>query len=51
MSSSGRIPTFQDIEEDWLSYQERLECYFKLNKTDDDLKVATLIMGLSSSQY
>ena len=51
MTTSGRIPSFKEEEEDWDSYQERLECYFKVHKTEEDVKVDTLIMGLSASQY
>ena len=51
MATVSRIPTFQDIEEDWSSYHERLECYFAVNETDNAKKVPTLIMGLSASQY
>jgi hypothetical protein len=51
MATASRIPTFQDVEEDWSSYQERLECYFAVNETANAKKVPTLIMGLSATQY
>ena len=51
MAAGGKIPSFNEEEEDWDSYQERLECFFKVNKTDNEVKVAVLIMGLSARQY
>ena len=38
MAAVGKIPVFQDLEEDWESYQERLECYFTVNGTADAKK-------------
>ena len=48
---AGKIPTFTEGEEDWDSYQERLECYFKVKAVKNDVKVHTLITGLQASQY
>ena len=49
--AAGRTPSFCDTDEHWESYQERLECYFAVNKTEEAVKVQTLIMGLSAVQY
>ena len=48
---AGKIPTFNEAEEDWDSYQDRLECYFKVNDVGNDLRVSVLITGLRASHY
>ena len=39
----GRIEAFDETIEPWSSYVERLGQYFKANKVDDSLKVASLL--------
>ena len=48
---SGGIPTFNEVEEDWDSYQERLESHFAVKDVANALKVHMLITGLQASQY
>ena len=51
MSSGISIPSFQEEEEDWSSYLERLECYFAVKEVKNERKVQTLIVGLQPKQY
>ena len=51
MSGQMHIPCFKEEEEDWCSFQDRLECYFIVKEVRDEVKVHTLIMGLSPRQY
>ena len=39
----GKIEVFDETIEPWSSYVERLGQYFKANKVDDALKVASLL--------
>ena len=40
---NGKIEAFDETIEPWSSYVERLGQYFKANKVDDSLKVASLL--------
>jgi hypothetical protein len=40
---NGKIDAFDETIEPWSSYVERLGQYFKANKVDDSLKVASLL--------
>ena len=52
MAAGGiSIPVFQEEEEDWSSYLERLQCYFTVKDVKEERKVHTLIVGLRPSQY
>ena len=46
-----KAPKFEEDKEDFDSFIERLESYFFIEKVNEDAKVHSLIMGLSSSQY
>jgi hypothetical protein len=43
----GKIEAFDETIEPWSSYVERLGQYFKANKVDDSLKVASLLSLIS----
>ncbi len=48
---AGKIPSFIESEEDFESYEERLQCHFKVQKVENDMKVNVLISGLQASHY
>ena len=43
----GKIEAFDETQETWESYTERLEQYFKVNKVEDNFKVAAVAALLS----
>jgi hypothetical protein len=47
----GKIEAFDETIEPWSSYVERLEQYFKANKVDDSLKVASLLSLIGGKTY
>jgi hypothetical protein len=47
----GKIEAFDETIEPWSSYVERLEQYFKANKVDDSLKVASLSSLIGGKTY
>ena len=47
----GRIDPFNNAEEDWPTYVERLEQYFEVNSIDDGKKVPALISLIGSKTY
>ncbi len=47
----GRIDPFNNAEEDWPTYVERLEQYFEVNSIDDTKKVPALISLIGSKTY
>ena len=47
----GKIEAFDETQESWESYTERLEQYFKVNKVDDELKVAALLSLIGGKTY
>jgi hypothetical protein len=47
----GRIEAFDETIEPWSSYVERLGQYFKANKVDDSLKVASLLSLIGGKTY
>ena len=51
MASGIKIPVFHEGTEEWESYTERLEAYFRLHKTKEEAKVDTLITGMTAVQY
>ena len=51
MASGIDIPVFHEGTEEWESYTERLEAYFRLHKTKDEAKVDTLTTGMTAVQY
>ncbi|KAK3712043.1 hypothetical protein QZH41_005341 [Actinostola sp. cb2023] len=49
--STMKIPSFREDVEDWESFYERLQSYFRLHKTKEDVQVDTLIANLGPAQY
>ena len=47
----GKIEAFDRTIEPWSSYVERLAQYFKANKVDDSLKVASLLSLIGGKTY
>ena len=47
----GKIEAFDETIEPWSSYVERLGQYFKANKVDDSLKVASLLSLIGGKTY
>ena len=47
----GKIEAFDETIEPWSSYVERLEQYFKANKVDDSLKVASILSLIGGKTY
>ena len=47
----GKIEAFDETIEPWSSYFERLGQYFKANKVDDSLKVASLLSLIGGKTY
>jgi hypothetical protein len=47
----GKIEAFDETIEPWSSYVERLGQYFKANKVDDSLKVASLLGLIGGKTY
>jgi hypothetical protein len=47
----GEIEAFDRTIEPWSSYVERLAQYFKANKVDDSLKVASLLSLIGGKTY
>ena len=47
----GKIEPFDRTIEPWSSYVERLGQYFKANKVDDSLKVASLLSLIGGKTY
>lgn len=39
----GKIDPFDDSIENWTSYVERFEQYFKANKVENDMKIPALL--------
>jgi hypothetical protein len=50
-SSIGKIESFDDGIEDWPTYVERIEQYFKANDVSDDKRVASLLSLIGSRTY
>jgi hypothetical protein len=48
---NGKIDAFDETIEPWSSYVERLGQYFKANKVDDSLKVASLLSLIGGKTY
>jgi hypothetical protein len=48
---NGKIDAFDETIEPWSSYVERLGQYFKANKVDDSLKVASLLSLIGGKIY
>ena len=51
MPSIGKIDRFNEKEEDWSSYVERIEQYFVANDIKNEKKVAVLISAMGPSTY
>ena len=49
--SLENVPVFDEGNEDWASYSERLSSFFKANKVPEELQVHKLISGMSSKMY
>jgi hypothetical protein len=47
----GKIEAFDETIEPWSSYVERLGQYFKANKVDDSLKVASVLSLIGGKTY
>ena len=51
MPTIGPLREFNDKEEEWESYIERLEQYFIANNVEADKKVAVLISTVGANTY
>jgi hypothetical protein len=47
----GKLEPFNEKEDDWASYVERLEMYFVANDVKEEKKVAVFISSIGSSTY
>ena len=47
----GKIEPFDESVENWTSYVERLEEYFKVNKVDNNMKVSALLSLVGGKTY
>ena len=47
----GKLESYDESTEDWESYVERIEEYFKANDVDDEKKVPCLIATMGSKTY
>ena len=51
MPTIGKLEQYNEKAEDWCSYIERLEMYFKANDVSDEKKVPVLISSMGPSTY
>ncbi|CAG4965541.1 unnamed protein product [Colias eurytheme] len=49
--SFGKISEFNEHQDDWTLYVERLEQYFIVNKIPEDLQVPTLLTIMGTESY
>ena len=51
MATIGKIDPFDDAEEDWSSYVERLEMFFMVNSVEDEKRTAALVSLIGGKTY
>lgn len=51
MANIGKMDVFDDTQESWASYTERLEQYFIVNKVADDKNVQALLSLIGQKTY
>ena len=51
MATIGKIDPFNDAEEDWSSYVERLEMFFMVNSVEDEKRTAALVSLIGGKTY
>ena len=51
MATIGKIDPFNDAEEDWPSYVERLEMFFMVNNVEDEKRTAALVSLIGGKTY
>ena len=51
MTTIGKIESFDDTNENWETYVERVEQFFLANNIDDDHKVPTLLSLIGGKTY
>ena len=51
MATIGKIDPFNDTEEDWPSYVERLEMFFMVNNVEDEKRTVALVSLIGGRTY